>query len=97
MKISLKFALEGKQWKDLRAKLTPTFTSGKMKMMFGTVSKICDGMIDYLKPTGENGGIMEMKEVLSSFTTEGGLYHSSLHVVIFLFIFSQLFHPLHLD
>jgi cytochrome P450 family 6 len=55
----------------MRSKLSPTFTSGKMKMMFGTVSQVCDGMIDYLKPTAEENGNIEMKEVLSSFTTEG--------------------------
>lgn len=55
----------------MRTKLSPTFTSGKMKMMFGSVSEVCDRMIDYLKPTADENGIIEMKEVLSSFTTEG--------------------------
>lgn len=55
----------------MRTKLSPTFTSGKMKMMFGTLSKVCDGMIDYLKPFADNSESIEMKEVLSSFTTEG--------------------------
>lgn len=64
------FMTSGQEWKDLRAKLSPTFTSGKMKMMFGTVSKVCDGMVDYLKPTADESGSLEMKEVLSSFTTE---------------------------
>jgi cytochrome P450 family 6 len=55
----------------MRSKLSPTFTSGKIKMMYGTVSKVCDGMIDYLKPTADEGGMIEVKEVLASFTTEG--------------------------
>jgi cytochrome P450 family 6 len=55
----------------MRSKLSPTFTSGKMKMMFETVSKVSDEMIEFLRPTAEEGGSIEMKEVLSSFTTEG--------------------------
>ncbi|CRL05219.1 CLUMA_CG018250, isoform A [Clunio marinus] len=64
------FTVSGQQWKDLRIKLSPTFTSGKMKMMFGNVSDICDRMIDFIKPTANPKGDVEMKEVLSSFTTE---------------------------
>lgn len=64
------FALSGQKWKDLRTKLSPTFTSGKMKMMFGTVSNVCDGMIEYIRTVTTVSTNIEMKEILSSFTTE---------------------------
>lgn len=64
------FFLRGQRWKELRAKLSPTFSSGKIKMMFGNVSKICDRMTDYLQSNADSGEAIEMKEVLSSYGTE---------------------------
>lgn len=64
------FLTSGLTWKNMRVKTTPTFTSGKMKMMFDNVSRVCDGVIDYVKPTADDAGIAEMKEILASLTTE---------------------------
>jgi cytochrome P450 family 6 len=64
------FSLGGKEWKSLRAKLTPTFTSGRMKMMFPLISKSADRLTDYLVPFAEKHEPLELKEVYSGFTTE---------------------------
>lgn len=64
------FFIDGQPWKDLRAKLSPTFTSGRMKMMFPIVTETADRMVDYLTPFSEKQGALEMKEVYASFTTE---------------------------
>lgn len=64
------FFLSGQEWKDLRAKLSPAFTSGKIKMMFETVSTICDQMVDFIEPSAKSEQNLEMKEILSSSTTE---------------------------
>lgn len=64
------FMLSGQEWKDLRAKLSPTFTSGKIKMMFDTVSTVCDRMVAFIEPEAKAQQNVEMKEILSSSTTE---------------------------
>lgn len=64
------FFKSGHEWKEMRAKLSPTFTSGRMKMMFPMVSDIADRMIDYLNDIVESDDTHEMKEIYSSFTTE---------------------------
>lgn len=43
------FAIEDQAWKSMRTKLTPTFTSGKMKMMFTIVEEVSNHMIESLK------------------------------------------------
>ena len=58
------FLLNGQEWKDLRAKLTPTFTSGKMKMMFPIVESMADRMIEYLKPFEVTNEALEVNYVL---------------------------------
>jgi cytochrome P450 family 6 len=52
----------------MRTKLTPTFTSGKMKMMFNTVTHISDLMVSQLQ-NEPNLEMIEMKNVLANFTT----------------------------
>ncbi|KAL7026334.1 hypothetical protein ACKWTF_013867 [Chironomus riparius] len=64
------FTVGGQEWKDLRAKLSPTFTSGKIKMMFPIVAEAADRMVEYLKHDDITQRELEVKEIFSSFTTE---------------------------
>lgn len=61
--------LEDHDWKNMRTKLSPTFTSGKMKVMFHTVLDVSNYMIEKLK-TNPNLDTLEIKEVLAQFTTD---------------------------
>lgn len=64
------FTLDGKGWKQLRAKLTPTFTSGKMKFMFGTVVEVGERFKDCLFEVVQQHDQIEIKELLARFTTD---------------------------
>ncbi|XP_070497937.1 probable cytochrome P450 6g2 [Chironomus tepperi] len=59
-------------WRNLRKKLTPFFTSGKMKSMFPFLDKIGDNLLDHMEQMsfGENWVEMHVKEKLSLFTTD---------------------------
>ncbi|KAK9884798.1 hypothetical protein WA026_009025 [Henosepilachna vigintioctopunctata] len=62
------FNLEGKKWRHLRAKLTPTFTSGKMKMMFKILTDSANGLQKIMEE--EQGKIVNVKDILARFTTD---------------------------
>ncbi|XP_066245812.1 probable cytochrome P450 6a13 [Euwallacea similis] len=64
------FNLEGEQWKYLRTKLTPTFTSGKMKMMFETLLEKTDGLQKAVAKFADNKESFTIKEVVARFTTD---------------------------
>lgn len=64
-------SIEGKPWRDLRSKLTQTFTSGKMKLMYPLVCEVAEQLKRTItKMTEVDDGVMEMKDLLSSFTTD---------------------------
>lgn len=48
------FNLEGAHWKKMRVKLTPTFTSGKMKMMFQILVDCSENLIQKIEENINN-------------------------------------------
>ncbi|XP_055696269.1 probable cytochrome P450 6a20 [Lutzomyia longipalpis] len=63
------FAIRGEKWRILRQKLTPTFTSSKMKMMFPLVIAEAKNLQKYIEKH-INDGPMEMKSVCVRFTAD---------------------------
>ena len=64
------FFLRGIKWRNLRVKLTPTFTSGKLKMMFQRFVDCGKGLQTCLEEVGEKGEVIEIKDVLARFSTD---------------------------
>ena len=64
------FLLCGMKWRNLRVKLTPTFTSGKMKMMFQKLVDCGKGLQTCLEKVGLKGDVIEIKDVLARFSTD---------------------------
>lgn len=60
------FTIEDQEWRNMRHKLTPTFTSGKMKMMFHTIMDVSNHMLEKLK-TNTDLDSVDVKTVLASF------------------------------
>lgn len=63
------FSISGPKWKMLRSKLTPTFTSGKMKFMFGTVVEVSERLCSRLEEATSLPCI-EIKDLWARYTTD---------------------------
>ncbi|PNF30179.1 putative cytochrome P450 6a13 [Cryptotermes secundus] len=64
------FSLPGKRWRNLRIKLSPTFTSGKMKMMFQRLVECGDELKLCLENIAGRGEVIEVKDLLGRFSTD---------------------------
>jgi len=62
--------MRGTQWRSLRTKLTPTFTSGKMKMMFNLMNECAEELRNFLEGPASRNEDLEIKEIMSKFTTD---------------------------
>lgn len=64
------FMLSGTKWRNLRIKLTPTFTSGKMKMMFFIMAECSNQLLSRVDNYAKDHLPVDIKEVLACFTTD---------------------------
>lgn len=62
--------IEGDYWKKLREKLTPTFTSGKMRNMVPTIVDVGTKLEAFMLKTIEENPEPEIKDILARFTTD---------------------------
>ncbi|XP_016960477.2 probable cytochrome P450 6a14 [Drosophila biarmipes] len=68
------FSLEGDEWRAMRHKLTPVFTSGKIKHMSGVVvevgHRLFDAMDKAVTVSRVEDGDVEIKDLCARFTTD---------------------------
>ncbi|XP_017004724.2 probable cytochrome P450 6a14 [Drosophila takahashii] len=68
------FALEGDEWRSMRHKLSPVFTSGKMKQMTGVIvdvgHRLANTMDKLVKVSKVDDGNVEIKDLCARFTTD---------------------------
>ncbi|XP_051858217.1 probable cytochrome P450 6a14 [Drosophila albomicans] len=58
------------KWRALRAKLTPTFTSGKIKSMFNTISDVSQQLEDTFRTEVGSGGVLDVYDLLGRYTVD---------------------------
>lgn len=64
------FQLTGNEWKNLRAKLTPAFSSAKLKNMFTTFHDVGLELEKFISKKADSGSIVEMKDLLSRYIVD---------------------------
>ncbi|KAH8277278.1 hypothetical protein KR026_008650 [Drosophila bipectinata] len=66
------FSLRGQSWRSMRQMLSPCFTSGKLKAMYGTSEDIGDKMVAHLQKVLPDQGFLEVdiKKVLQNYAID---------------------------
>lgn len=64
------FSMEGEQWKGVRAKMSPTFTTGKIKRMFQMFNTSGGNLIKYMKTNMKPEGDLDVSKIFSKYTMD---------------------------
>lgn len=64
------FSLNFDKWKVLRNKISPTFSSGKMRFMFPTMLDVGSSLQLYMSQLIDTECVLEMKDILARYTTD---------------------------
>ncbi|XP_039312723.1 cytochrome P450 6k1-like [Solenopsis invicta] len=64
------FLMSGKRWRNMRVKMTPTFTSGKMKQMFVILKECGEELAKYLDSKAQTRDSIEIKDTFGRYTTD---------------------------
>lgn len=63
------FSVKGDQWRFLRNKLSPVFTSGKIKMMYNVISDKKDNLVSAVEKASKHGSV-DMKDIGNRFSVD---------------------------
>ncbi|NP_001306219.1 cytochrome P450 6a68 [Ceratitis capitata] len=64
------FMLDGHKWRSMRTKLSPTFTSGKMKLMYPIVVKVAEELSNMFENLRQEDAVVEIRDLVARFTTD---------------------------
>lgn len=64
------FSVGGKYWRNLRYKMTPTFTTGKLKAMFEQIYNCTDNLAKYIDSQAQPKVVLEVKQMFQNFSTD---------------------------
>ncbi|EFN73506.1 Cytochrome P450 9e2, partial [Camponotus floridanus] len=65
------FAINGDYWREMRKLLSPTFTSGKIKIMFKLMCECAENLTNFItNDSGHIGKTYDMKNVLSRYAND---------------------------
>lgn len=59
------FLMSGKKWRNMRIKLTPTFTSGKIKQMFPILKECSEELAKYLESKAHMRDSIDIKDIFA--------------------------------
>lgn len=63
------FSLPGQKWKNLRGKLSPAFTSGKLKEMFSTLFSCGSSLQNYLEKCANQNKLLDVRDIAARYAT----------------------------